>query len=196
MASSNSQPQLGGQIGYRAVNKRFAFLAALQERFRFEVRKIILCGLVRRAMRILMTDHGVLRRGMLERVLEQCDLAMIEIAAHADLATQIFGSGFLRAHGFVLTWIPSTPAPGTVTVLCRLLHCDGHFDEATLSAPVDTSGNKSPAQGVASTVSLLSRYTALALLGIAALGLALRRQAEEIAALRDLVLRGGDRPTG
>jgi hypothetical protein len=78
----------------------------------------------------------------------------------------------LRAHGFVLTWIPSTPSPNTVTVLCRLLHCDGHFDEATLSAPVDTSGNKSPAQGVASTVSLLSRYTALALLGIGTKGLA------------------------
>lgn len=37
---------------------------------------------------------------------------------------------------------------------------------------------------------------ALALLGIAALGLALRRQAEEIAALRDLVLRGREGPGG
>ena len=101
MASSDSQPQLGGYIGDRAVNKRFAFFAALQEAFRFEVRKIVLCGLVRRAMRVLMPDHGVLRGWMLERVLEQCDLAMIEIAAHADLSTQRFGADFLRADGFV-----------------------------------------------------------------------------------------------
>ena len=96
-----SQAELGGQIGSRAVNKRFAFFAALQEAFRFEIRKIVLCGLVRRTMRVLMANYRVLRGGMLERVLEQRDLTMIEIATHADLATQCFGAGFLRAYGFV-----------------------------------------------------------------------------------------------
>ena len=96
-----SQAELGGQIGSWAVNKRFAFFATLQEAFRFEIRKIVLCGLVRRAVRVLMADHGVLSGAMLERVLDQCDLTMIEIANHADRATQCFGAGFLRAHGFV-----------------------------------------------------------------------------------------------
>jgi hypothetical protein len=36
-----------------------------------------------------------------------------------------------------------------------------------MTAPIDTSGSKSPAQGVASTITLLQRYTALSLLGIA-----------------------------
>jgi hypothetical protein len=72
----------------------------------------------------------------------------------------------LTEHGFSLTWKPGTTA-GQVAVTCRLAHQLGHHEEATVNAPVDTSGSKSPAQGVASTITLLSRYTALALLGIA-----------------------------
>ena len=54
-----------------------------------------------------------------------------------------------------------------VTVTCRLTHADGHSEETTISAPPDNSGNKSPAQAVASTITLLQRYTLLSLLGIA-----------------------------
>lgn len=75
-------------------------------------------------------------------------------------------TGPLTQHGFSLTWKPSTGAEG-VTVTCRLTHSDGHFEEATISAPVDTSGSKSKMQGVASTITLLQRYSALSLLGIA-----------------------------
>lgn len=76
----------------------------------------------------------------------------------------------LTQHGFSLSWHPTTTGSGTqtnVTVSCRLTHAEGHFEETAITAPLDTSGNKSPAQGVASTITLLSRYTALSLLGIA-----------------------------
>lgn len=73
----------------------------------------------------------------------------------------------LTAHGFSLSWVPSTGEKSTVRVTCRLTHAEGHSEECSLDAPADTSGSKSPAQAVASTITLLQRYTALALLGIA-----------------------------
>ena len=73
----------------------------------------------------------------------------------------------LTQHGFSLSWEPSTGERGQVSVTARLVHVEGHSKAATISAPVDTSGSKSPAQGVASTITLLQRYTALSLLGIA-----------------------------
>lgn len=72
----------------------------------------------------------------------------------------------LTDHGFSLAWVPSTEGD-RVSVTCRLTHSEGHFEECTLVAPRDVSGNKSPAQGIASTITLLQRYTALSLLGIA-----------------------------
>lgn len=72
----------------------------------------------------------------------------------------------LHVHGFSLAWTPATTANG-VSVTCRLTHVDGHFEECTLSGPPDTKGSKSPVQGVMSTITMLERYTALAILGIA-----------------------------
>lgn len=72
----------------------------------------------------------------------------------------------LTSHGFAMTWHPAT-GKNEVTVTCRLAHSAGHREETSITAPLDTSGNKSPAQGVASTITLLQRYTALSLLGIA-----------------------------
>lgn len=72
----------------------------------------------------------------------------------------------LTRHGFSISWNPRTDS-GTVHVECTLVHSAGHSESTTISAPVDKSGSKSDAQGVASTITLLSRYTALALLGIA-----------------------------
>lgn len=72
----------------------------------------------------------------------------------------------LTNHGFSLGWEPST-AGNMVTVACRLTHAGGHSEASTISAPIDTKGSKSQAQGVASTITLLQRYTALAILGIA-----------------------------
>jgi hypothetical protein len=71
----------------------------------------------------------------------------------------------LTQHGFSLGYSCSTESK--VTVTCRLTHADGHSEEMTISAPPDTNGNKGPAQAIASTITMLQRYTALALLGIA-----------------------------
>lgn len=87
---------------------------------------------------------------------------------HASLAGVMEAvTGPLTAHGFSLSWIPATGERGAVRVTCRLTHSEGHHEECSLSAPADTSGSKNPAQAIASTITLLSRYTALSLLGIA-----------------------------
>jgi len=86
---------------------------------------------------------------------------------HASLAGAMDAiTGPLTQHGFSLAWTPTTGKDG-VSVTCRLTHAAGHREECTISAPPDTSGSKSPAQAVASTITLLQRYTALSLLGIA-----------------------------
>lgn len=86
---------------------------------------------------------------------------------HTTLAAMVDGiTEPLTAHSFSLSWRPST-AQNQVTVTCRLTHSEGHFEECSIGAPPDTSGSKSTAQGVASTITLLSRYGALSLLGIA-----------------------------
>jgi hypothetical protein len=72
----------------------------------------------------------------------------------------------LSRHGFALTFTPSTTDRG-VSVRCQLRHAAGHFEESSLTAPLDTSGNKNPVQQVASTVTYLKRYLTLSMLGIA-----------------------------
>lgn len=72
----------------------------------------------------------------------------------------------LSEHGFSHSWVPNSDGKG-VTVTCVLTHRDGHSEQTTLAAPPDTSGSKNPAQAIASTITLLQRYTLLALLGIA-----------------------------
>ena len=86
---------------------------------------------------------------------------------HASLAAVMSAiTEPLTQHGFSLAWKPHTTEKG-VSLTCRLTHAAGHFEEATISAPIDTSGNKSTTQGVMSTITMLSRYTALNMLGIA-----------------------------
>lgn len=72
----------------------------------------------------------------------------------------------LTQYGFDLSWEPHTEG-NKVSVTCRLTHGEGHSETCTLEAPPDTSGSKNPAQAIASTITLLQRYSALALLGIA-----------------------------
>lgn len=86
---------------------------------------------------------------------------------HASLAGVMDAvTGPLTQHGFSLAWIPSM-GDRSVRVTCRLTHADGHHEECALEAPADSSGSKSTAQAIMSTITLLSRYTALSLLGIA-----------------------------
>jgi hypothetical protein len=86
---------------------------------------------------------------------------------HASLAAAMSAlSGPLADHGFSVSWIPAAD-DRLVRVTCRLTHREGHHEEATLAAPPDTKGSKSMPQSIASTVTLLSRYTLLSLLGVA-----------------------------
>lgn len=84
------------------------------------------------------------------------------LAAAMETVTEI-----LVDHGFSLTWETECPSPQAVKVTATLAHRLGHSKSTSLIAPPDTSGLKNPAQGVASTVTILERYTALALLGLA-----------------------------
>lgn len=70
-------------------------------------------------------------------------------------------------HGFSLDFKTRSTEKGHVEVMCTLTHRDGHAESSALAAPPETSGTKNPVQAVASTVTLLERYTMLALLGIA-----------------------------
>lgn len=83
------------------------------------------------------------------------------LAAAVDAVTEP-----LTKHGFSVSWTPKT-TDRNVEVTCSLTHEDGHSESTSISAPPDTSGSKSPAQAVASTITLLQRYTMLSLLGIA-----------------------------
>ncbi len=57
--------------------------------------------------------------------------------------------------------------PAIINVTCILSHRDGHFEQTTLSAPADTSGNKNTIQALGSTLTYLQRYSLVQMLGIA-----------------------------
>jgi len=82
----------------------------------------------------------------------------------ANVTNQV--TSILSAHGFSKSWDPST-SQHSVTVTCRLTHQEGHSESCTISSPPDNSGSKGPSQAVASTITLLQRYTLLSILGIA-----------------------------
>lgn len=73
----------------------------------------------------------------------------------------------LISHGFAHEWNPSIDDEGQVVVTCRLTHCGGHYEESTLKCAPDTKGSKSGPQTIASTITMLQRYTLLGRLGIA-----------------------------
>jgi hypothetical protein len=74
----------------------------------------------------------------------------------------------LSEYGFVIGWRTSTDPSGKVLVRCRLTYLDGHYEETDPSAsPPDAKGGKNPTHAIASSMTLLQRYTLLAMLGIA-----------------------------
>lgn len=54
-----------------------------------------------------------------------------------------------------------------ISVTCVLSHEAGHFEENTLAAMADTSGNKNAIQSIGSTLTYLQRYSLVQALGIA-----------------------------
>lgn len=73
----------------------------------------------------------------------------------------------LTSHGFYLTYLPTTPQAGYVSVTCKLTHSAGHSIESTMNDRVDDSGGKNHVQAIGSTITYLQRYLATTLLGIA-----------------------------
>jgi hypothetical protein len=73
----------------------------------------------------------------------------------------------LIKHGFSHDWRLGNSEDGQVQVTCRLTHIGGHHEEVTLKAEKDTKGGKNGPQAVASSATMLERYTLLGILGIA-----------------------------
>ncbi len=76
----------------------------------------------------------------------------------------------LAKHGFALSFRPKVE-PGMVTMVAILSHRDGHREISDpFPVPFDKSGGKNDAQAIGSATSYGKRYTALAMLNIAARG--------------------------
>lgn len=77
--------------------------------------------------------------------------------------------GALSEHGISHRWEFEMPTSADwVKVTCILTHDLGHSEAASLYGPPDRTGNKSAVQSIASTVTMLERYTLLAATGLAA----------------------------
>jgi hypothetical protein len=74
----------------------------------------------------------------------------------------------LAQHGLSYRFRTMVAPNEPITVTCVLSHRDGHFEENTLSAGKDDSGNKNSIQQVGSTITYLQRYTLKASLGLSA----------------------------
>lgn len=73
----------------------------------------------------------------------------------------------LARHGLSHRYRTTSPINEPVTVTCIISHRDGHFEENTLCAGRDDSGNKNSIQAIGSTSTYLQRMTLKAALGLA-----------------------------
>lgn len=88
---------------------------------------------------------------------------------HEDLAEVVRTiTPILARHGLSHRFRTTSNANEPVTVTCIISHRDGHFEENTLSAGRDESGNKNSIQAIGSTSTYLQRMTLKAALGLAA----------------------------
>ena len=74
----------------------------------------------------------------------------------------------LGKHGLSYRFKTTSEVNQPIVVTCKISHRDGHFEENTLIAGRDDSGNKNSIQAIGSTVTYLQRYTLKAELGLAA----------------------------
>lgn len=91
------------------------------------------------------------------------DYAHEDLAEIARTVDPILGS-----HGLSYRFRVTSNLNEPVTVTCVVSHRDGHFEETTLRAARDDSGNKNAIQQIGSTITYLQRYTLKAALGLAA----------------------------
>lgn len=76
-------------------------------------------------------------------------------------------SPILAKYGLSYRYRTASPINEPVTVTCIVSHRDGHFEENTLCAGRDDSGNKNSIQAIGSTLTYLQRMTLKAALGLA-----------------------------
>jgi hypothetical protein len=76
-------------------------------------------------------------------------------------------SPILSRHGLSYRYRATSIVNEPVTVTCIVSHRSGHFEENTLCAGRDESGNKNSIQAVGSTITYLQRMTLKAALGLA-----------------------------
>lgn len=74
----------------------------------------------------------------------------------------------LGEHGLSYRFRTTSNINEPITVTCIVSHRLGHFEENTLCAGRDDSGNKNSIQAVGSTITYLQRYTLKAALGLSA----------------------------
>jgi ERF superfamily len=84
-------------------------------------------------------------------------------ATHDEVTNKIIVA--LSPHGLSHSWAVRQ-ADNLIFVKCRVTHELGYFEEVELFGPPDTTGVKSPIQQIASTVTLLQRYTLLSVTGL------------------------------
>lgn len=85
-----------------------------------------------------------------------------DFAAVADAVDSI-----LARHGLNYRHRPRQDGK-SLTIICKMAHRDGHFEETELTAFNDESGNKNGIQSLGSTATYLQRYTVKLALGLAA----------------------------
>jgi hypothetical protein len=73
----------------------------------------------------------------------------------------------LAEHGLSYRYRATSNVNEPVSVTCIISHRDGHFEEITLTAGRDETGNKNSIQAVGSTITYLQRMTLKAALGLA-----------------------------
>lgn len=71
----------------------------------------------------------------------------------------------LSKHGLSASW--DIVQNGAISVTCKITHQQGHSESTTITAPADNSGSKNAIQSIGSTISYLSRYSLLCILGLA-----------------------------
>lgn len=89
--------------------------------------------------------------------------------SHAELAEIVAAvSPALSQHGLSLSWRLSKDERDWMEVTCVLAHCDGHSTSTSMGGAPDTGPGRNAIQARGSTKTYLERYTATALLGLAA----------------------------
>lgn len=72
----------------------------------------------------------------------------------------------LAKHGFGLSFKPAKAERGGTAIKAVLRHALGHYDEAELELPTDTSGAKNAVQGVGSSLTYAKRYAGVLILNL------------------------------